>query len=178
MEIEREAAARNIFVVSGEFGSGKSAFCQQTVVRLGSAGIHTAGLLSPGRYIDGKKTGFWCENIASGERRLMASSLPDEIRGERFGMWTFDPAVVAWGNQVLAEITQTDVLIIDEIGPLEFNLKSGWIQAIDTLKLAEYSRALVVIRPTCLPDFSQLGFHYGLLDWQLDTAREGWFRTL
>ncbi len=45
----------------------------------------------------------------------------------------FDPAVLAWGNQVLRDSIPTDLLIVDEIGPLEFNQAIGWVSAFDVL---------------------------------------------
>lgn len=178
MELGHPLPERSIFLVTGDFGSGKSIFCQQAAARLSSNGLKVQGLLSPGRYMDGLKTGFWCENIYTGERRLMASTLDSEIVGDLFGKWTIAPEVVAWGNDVLKSILKTDILIIDEIGPLELDLGRGWNQAFHALERVEYRSALVVIRPTCIPKFQQRGYTYGILDWQLETAREGWFRSI
>lgn len=178
MELGKKPSSGSIYLVTGDFGAGKSVFCQQTAARLSSSGLRVEGVLSPGRFTDGQKTGFWCENIATGERRLMASKIPGEIDGDPLDMWTFDPGVVAWGNSILAGIVQTDILLIDEIGPLEFVFGRGWLQAFNALDGAEYKHAIVVIRPNCIPLFQQHGYTYGVLDWQLETAREGWFRSL
>ncbi len=43
-----------------------------------------------------------------------------------------------------------DLLVIDELGPLEFNLKVGWLSALDVVKTGQFSLALVVIRPELL----------------------------
>jgi nucleoside-triphosphatase THEP1 len=178
MELGRPVEHGRILVVSGDFGSGKSIFCQQAAARLGSTGLDVKGVLSPGRFDGGKKTGFWCEEIASGERRLLASAIEGEIDGEKFGMWTFDPAVIAWGNRILDGIREVDILIIDEIGPLELNLGRGWVRAFDALSQAKFRSALVVIRPTCVKKFQARGYLFGIFDWQLETEREGWFRSL
>jgi len=178
MELGSNADRGRILVVSGDFGSGKSIFCQQAAARLCSSGLDVRGLLSPGRFEGGKKTGFWCEDIATGERRLLASAIQGEIDGEKFGMWTFDPAVIAWGNQILDGIRKVNILLIDEIGPLELNLGRGWVSAFDSLSQAQYRCAMVVIRQTCVKKFQARGFTFGNFDWRLETEREGWFRSL
>jgi nucleoside-triphosphatase THEP1 len=62
------------------------------------------------------------------------------------------PDAVAWGNQILRETVPCDLLVIDELGPLEFNREEGWIKAFDVLESGDYRSALVVIRPTLLDD--------------------------
>jgi hypothetical protein len=39
-------------------------------------------------------------------------------------------------------------LIIDELGPLEFERSEGWVEGFSALQSKEYKKALVVIRPS------------------------------
>jgi len=64
------------------------------------------------------------------------------------GIWTFAPESVAWGQQVLASLPPCDLLVIDEIGPLELELGQGLTSALDALRHAAYRLALVTLRPT------------------------------
>ncbi len=165
-------------MVSGGFGSGKTLFCQKMAAEVRAAGLAVNGLLSPGRFEEGQKTGFWCEDLQSGERRFLASSKPDEIAGFELGIWTFDPLVVDWGNQILQSIQSTDVLIVDELGPLEFNLQLGWQSAFSALQQLQYRLALVVIRPDCLDAFKERGFDFKLMNWQQSSTLASLVREL
>lgn len=43
-----------------------------------------------------------------------------------------------------------DLLIVDELGPLEFNRGEGWIAGLTAVDSGSYQSALVVIRPSLL----------------------------
>jgi nucleoside-triphosphatase THEP1 len=150
----------NIIVVTGWREVGKTTFCQQAIDEYQKAGLKVSGLLSPARFQDSKRTGIQALNLAGGESRLLASLVPGEISGLQFGPWTFDPDVFAWGNDCLRETSGTDVLVIDELGPLEFDQKNGWITGLDILKRCEYQLALIVIRPEYVDAFSKMGLHF------------------
>ena len=99
-------------------------------------------------------------DLASNESQLVASLVPGEINGVRLGPWTFDNNIFEWGNRRLLQFTGTDVLIIDELGFLEFDLKTGWTASFDVLNRKNYQLAIVVIRPECLEAFSAMGFNF------------------
>jgi nucleoside-triphosphatase THEP1 len=64
-----------------------------------------------------------------------------------FGVWYFNLRTLEWGNQVLEISLPCDLLIVDELGPLELTHQMGWRAALDILPLSGYRLALVVIRP-------------------------------
>ena len=64
--------------------------------------------------------------------------------------WTFDPNIIEWGNNVLESTAPCDLLIIDELGPLEFVREQGWVNGIQAVSKGEYKVALVVVRPSLL----------------------------
>lgn len=147
-----------IVVVSGWRDVGKTSYCQRAVDAYRAAGHTVHGLLSPGRFEQQKKTGFFAQDLRSRETRLVASAIPAELDGIQLGPWTFDEQVIAWGNRCLQQADGSDVLVIDELGPLEFNRQIGWMASFDLLRRKNYRLALVVIRPECLADFSEMGF--------------------
>ena len=147
-----------IVVVSGWRDVGKTSYCQRAVDAYRAAGRTVHGLLSPGRFEQQKKTGFFAQDLRSRETRLAASTIPAELDGIQLGPWTFDAQVFAWGNRCLQQADGADVLVIDELGPLEFNRQIGWMAGFDLLRRKNYRLALVVIRPECLETFSEMGF--------------------
>jgi nucleoside-triphosphatase THEP1 len=162
----------NILVISGGRGIGKSSFlyrrieCYRQSSRLARSArsprsaCSVAGLLTPGRFEDGIKTGYSVIDLATDESRLLASTRAGEVRGMHFGHWNFDADVFAWGNQCLERFSGADVLVVDELGFLEFDLKTGWMASFEALKKQQYRLALVVIRPECIEPFAKLGFHF------------------
>lgn len=158
MDINPISGQGNILVVTGWRGVGKTTYCQQLVDEYRKMGLKISGLLSPARFEQKQKTGFFAHDLDSDETRLAASVVPGEIDGLRLGSWTFDPEIFAWGNHCLKQVVGSDMLVIDELGPLEFDLQTGWTASFEILRRKRYQLALVVIRPECLDAFSSMGF--------------------
>ncbi|MDR3574663.1 MAG: nucleoside-triphosphatase [Anaerolineaceae bacterium] len=150
----------NILVVTGQRDAGKSTYCQTLIKRYHQPGRSISGLLSPGRFTGADKTGYYVIDLASETHRLLASLVPGEIEGFHLGHWVFDTQVLAWGNQKLRQSANANVLVIDELGFLEFDLQTGWTSAFERLKKKDYNLAVVVIRPECIASFTDLGFKF------------------
>lgn len=146
-------------IVSGASGAGKTTACQHLLVQMQAAGGRISGILSPPRFEEGRKTGIFARNLHSGEQRLLASCLPGEIDGLRFGQWYFDRTVLEWGNAALAAAPLTDLLLIDELGPLEFDWQQGWTAAFDLLARPAAGIMIVTVRPACLEPLHDLWPH-------------------
>jgi nucleoside-triphosphatase len=99
----------------------------------------------------GKKTGIAVENLASKETRHLAvhDYKPNNLDDDPIH-WAFDPLVLEWGNQVFAQAVPTDLLVVDEIGPLEMKRKQGWVNALHALDSRQYRQAILVMRPKLL----------------------------
>jgi len=148
--------AMNIWLISGASGSGKTTLCAAIVQRARAQGRNVAGLLSPGAFVDGARTEIWAESVRDGERRRLAGLVQQEADDLAFGIWFFDIKTLEWGNAVLRKSTDCDLLVVDELGPLEFNLTTGWIAAFDVLSAKQFRVALVVVRPELLERARQL----------------------
>ena len=107
-------------------------------------------MLSLPRFEARQKTGIFALDLYSGEQRLLASCQSGEIVGLPFGKWTFDTHTLAWGNDVLEHAHPCDLLIIDEVGPLEFDLQHGWMACFQLLLRQTDGIVLVTVRPSYL----------------------------
>ncbi len=145
-----------LWALTGERGAGKTTFCRALAERARAAGWDVAGLLSPGVFENGVKTGVLAQALRTGEthplaRAHTAPGLASAAREEgfslAFGNWLFDPSGFAWGNQVLATCLPCDLLIVDELGPLELVRGEGWTSALTVLRQPRYRVGLVVVRP-------------------------------
>ncbi len=156
--------AGEILVITGERGVGKTTFCQKVIDQFYSQRKKVQGLITPGRFVNAQKTGIFVKNLNTGTVSLLASSLAGEIEGIQMGYWVFDPAVLECENNLLKQVNHPDLLVIDELGPLEFNRQLGWMSAFEILQSKQFGKALVVIRSECLDSFSRMGFVFHL--WQ------------
>lgn len=69
--------------------------------------------------------------------------------------WVFDQIAIDWANECLEKCVtiQPDVLIVDEIGPLEILRGEGWHSALPLVARARYRMGIVVVRPSLLAAF-------------------------
>jgi nucleoside-triphosphatase THEP1 len=107
------------------------------------------GFVCPAVFAVGKKVGIDMLNVATGERwRLGVRS--HNMGKTTIGCWQMDESVIALGNQILAALSNDDVIIVDELGPLELEEGYGFQEALRTLDEGRYHAALVVVRPSLL----------------------------
>jgi nucleoside-triphosphatase THEP1 len=137
-------------IVTGDSGTGKTSFCLRVVETANAAGWQMAGLLSLPRFEAGRKTGIVVLELSSGEKRLLASNHSNELAGLAFGQWTFDAHTLKWGNDALKHLPAYDVIIVDELGPLEFDQHQGWTAGLDVLARHTAGIAIVTVRPSLL----------------------------
>jgi nucleoside-triphosphatase THEP1 len=142
-----------IYVITGERGSGKSTVCAQVARDAAGRGMAVAGILTercspePGaarRVVD----------LRSGEAKPFGVQ---SVGGPGLGQsdpltpsWEFDSEGFAWANEVFARSTPCDLLIVDEVGPLELLGSRGWAAALAALSSRDFGAALVVCRPGLL----------------------------
>ncbi len=134
-------------MVTGERGVGKSTFCRTLVAHARHSGWDVAGLFCPAVFEGDQKTGILAESVRTGEVRLLASTGPRTPADLRLGQWYFDLAVLDWGDQIIASSPPCDLLIVDELGPLELIHQAGWRSALEVLGSNQYQVGLVVVRP-------------------------------
>jgi len=138
-----------IWLISGQSEAGKTRFCRQMIEKARTLGLSVGGVLSPAVFAEGVKTGIEVENLRSGERRLLATAR-EEAADSITPHWKFDPGVLDWGARALASSTPCDLLVVDELGPLELQNNQGWIDGIHAVDSRRYRLALVVIRSSLL----------------------------
>lgn len=137
-----------IALVTGEIGSGKTTVCQRTLDRLLRLGMRCMGILSlPCFDAVGVKSGIDVLDVTTGERRHLADYIHNG--GKTIGHYSFDEKTSSWAVERLAAAVASgpDLLVVDEIGPLEMVRRRGFVDALGALSDRKtVPRGLVVVR--------------------------------
>lgn len=130
-----------VIVVTGQRGVGKTTVCRQTVRLAQQRGYTCGGILtlaeSGVRHVLDVRTG----------RRRRLTTASDGGRAVTQGRFRFNPQTLVWGSRLLTQATPCDLLVVDEVGPLEIERGKGWMTAFDVLQARRYALALLVVRP-------------------------------
>jgi len=134
-----------ITIITGERSVGKSTLCRKLCNEAQARGYTCAGIIT----LRHPNERLAVLDIRTGEQRqLTTSAETGQVTIQ--GRFKFDTRTIVWANQALIQAVPSDLLVVDELGPLEFNRRQGWIAAFDILEQADYALALVVIRPELL----------------------------
>jgi len=137
-----------IILLTGELQSGKTTLCLDIYQLARETNLRVGGLISPAVFKGDKKIAIDVLDLKGGIRKRLAelrTSHESDLETQR---WSFDPEAVDWGNKMLLEAVPCDLLLIDELGPLEFQRGEGWVNGFSVVDSGEYQAAVLVIRPS------------------------------
>jgi nucleoside-triphosphatase THEP1 len=147
-------------LLTGRRGVGKTTICQAIAELARRRGYRPGGVITPAlSNSHGVKVGFEAVDVGSGERWLLARTAPStssghrqELGGPRVGPYSLDPIALDRALKVLRRAISPgcDLLIIDEIGPLELEQGEGFAPILDLLPVEGPTHTLIVVRPALL----------------------------
>lgn len=142
-----------IHVITGERGVGKTILIEILVAWMVENGYQVSGILSPGIYDpDGKRIGILVREAATGHEMSLATKGVTSRNKIQTDAYSFNPKAIQWGNSLLETAAPSDLMVIDEIGPLEIRQNRGWIKAFNVIGSNEIVCSIVVIRKELLSD--------------------------
>ncbi len=139
-----------IVLITGEIQTGKTNLCLALYKKALEVNIKVGGVISPSVFEGGKKIAIDVLDLKSGKQKRLADLKTGEPSDLETKKWSFSLEAVDWGNEMLREAVPCDLLIVDELGPLEFHRAEGWVNGFDAVGNGEYRAALVVIRPSLI----------------------------
>jgi nucleoside-triphosphatase THEP1 len=148
-----------VLILTGKIGTGKTTACRKAVKKAVEKGLAAGGILTPPIYEDGTKTGFYAEDLGTGERWVLGSKDTDPgSPGTVFGMYRFliGGFARAFGVLKTAIADRCGLIVLDEIGPLEIVHKKGFWRMLETLFDVKDSYLLLVVRPSLIEDVKKL----------------------
>ena len=98
---------------------------------------HCAGLLSPAHFEGTRKVGIDLLDLGTGISRPLAEA-DDRPSALRTLAYRFNADTLEWGAAVLNRATPCDLLLVDELGPLELKRGEGWVNALEILRAGQF----------------------------------------
>jgi nucleoside-triphosphatase THEP1 len=153
-------AGPQILLMTGPQGSGKTTFVLSLANALRLEQISITGLASICVMERGSRSGYDVRNLRNGQQTpLCRIGAPN--RGMTAGPFSFFPEAFDFGLEALQAGIQrheTDFMILDELGPLEFEGK-GWTAVLQKMRESAAKVLLVTVRPSLVePVVSHWGF--------------------
>lgn len=137
-----------VVLLTGQIGSGKSTVAARIVALAQGRGLRSDGLLCPARLDErGRKVGIDGLRLGTGERRPLADRDLSQP-GVHCGIWRFEPEAMEWMLAALLDAIRQrpDVLVVDEIGPMELLENRGLAPVIPELTAGTVPLAIVLVR--------------------------------
>jgi nucleoside-triphosphatase THEP1 len=166
-------------LLTGRRGVGKTTVCQAVAELARRRGYRSGGVITPALYARPEpfdftqdrrsrracpadlelgignweltKVGFEAVDVGTGERWPLAHT-DRELGGPQVGPYSFDPTGLARALRVLERAISAgcDLLMVDEIGPLELEQGKGLAPILDLLPVEGPTHTLIVVRPALL----------------------------
>ena len=146
-----------IVLLSGDRRVGKSTACLKLLELALRRGKVVGGFLSVALFDErGEKVGINLRDPRAGTERLLAS-IPVPLAGPQVGIYHMSAETLQWGAQVaLAALRDgVDLLVIDEIGPLELLRGEGFAGVLPALYAATEIDCLIVVRPELVDELER-----------------------
>lgn len=135
-----------LYILTGLIAVGKTSLCWRLVERLRELGGRAYGVLELAVLGDaGQKAGVALLDIDSNEVRTLARSDRD-LGGPRVGRFSFDSEILAWRREIICRHPACELLILDEVGRLEFAGEEGTGVIWAALGGQEVAGVLLVVR--------------------------------
>jgi nucleoside-triphosphatase len=120
---------KRLFIVTGSPGEGKTTVLLRTVDGLTAKGYAVGGMISREVRSSGTRTGFELLDVGSGAKGRLASVY--QSQGPQLGKYRVDLEDLKeiGANAILQAVSRSDVIVIDEIGPMEL-FSQQFVQAV------------------------------------------------
>lgn len=143
---EAEQTRPDVFILSGDVDGGKTDMAGRIVDQLIKSGWNIRGLLSTKKEDDPEKDGYFIKDITSGKKSLLCSQ-NIALGNIKTGRFYFSEEGLTFGRKILMQSLEkpTDLVVVDELGPLELNDK-GWTPAIEQLLTKSKTPHLWIVR--------------------------------
>jgi nucleoside-triphosphatase THEP1 len=140
-----------IWVLTGPVQSGKTRFLRGLAAKLKTKKVAVAGFLSTAVYENGRLAGYDLLAL-KGKRPVPYIRRSGRPGWKKTGPYFFVPNALEKAKGQIRDHRPGDLLIVDEVGPLELRGSGLWPALAEVFQWPEF-KALLVVRTACLSVF-------------------------
>ena len=144
---------KKIDILTGSLHAGKTSFVKKTIPYLTTQGC-VNGFYTPKTFVDGDFNGYDLVNIED-EIAIPFIRLKNKPGWFKFARFYFNPLAIDEGNRIIRLSSDADILIIDEIGPLEIS-GAGFRPGLDYCLCNFQGILILVCRDFLLEDVQRI----------------------
>lgn len=151
--MRKEERKRNtVFIITGKRGTGKTTVAREIVGKLRGNGINVSGILQPEFITNGRRAGFYVEDVSNGERMLLCVRTAETMHRTPV-LFSFNDEAFVFGKNALSvsKAGDSDIVVIDEVGPMELD-DNGWADVISSLRTRLNTPMIWVVREKLIGD--------------------------
>jgi nucleoside-triphosphatase THEP1 len=137
-----------ILILTGSVQSGKTRFLAGILAGLDKATTGLSGFLSPAVYEGGRLIGYDLA-VLGGEKPAPYLRRQGEPEWERVGPYFLIPDALREARRIIRESRPGDLLVVDEVGPLELGGGGIW-EPLGAVLNSPGRSSLLVVRASCL----------------------------
>jgi nucleoside-triphosphatase THEP1 len=145
-----------VIILVGFSGTGKTTTVLKYIDKMRARALKVGGIVCPGTFKNAQRFSFAVTDLLTNVTNPLAQrDLPSEIQQGSFG---FHKTGIEFGNNSIKQAVaqSVDILVIDEIGPLELS-GSGWYEGIQAVN-DNVGEVIYTVRPTIIKDVQQKFF--------------------
>jgi nucleoside-triphosphatase len=144
------SSATPVIVATGSPGSGKTTTLLSIIRRLQASGCRVVGIVQPAKMENGEKVGFRICDVLTGEETDLAHRV-DRGSGEHGTRFRFLATGFEFAERALSRTRSGDVLVVDELGPLELRAQGHMRAVLKAIRVAGLLAVVVVVRAQLVP---------------------------
>lgn len=142
---------KRILIITGAVNSGKTTLANKIADEFKDFGFNVKGFLSKGIFSGEDKTGYKLINISTGDEYHLASINPGKKFKLRQGRLFFNEEVFETADKLLKHLSTDDIILLDEIGPLEIKEK-GFYSSLKEILSSLNNKVILIVREKLIKD--------------------------
>jgi nucleoside-triphosphatase THEP1 len=143
-----------IYLLTGPVHSGKTTFLRQVIRSLKEKGTDIGGFLSVSVWNGDERLGYDLYDLRE-EKLIPFIRAAGERTWQKSGPYSFIPDGLERAKSILLRTQNADLLVVDEVGPLEVSGEGLWPVLKDVVSDCR-TNCLLVVRESILGDFLKI----------------------
>lgn len=140
-----------LYILTGPVHSGKTTILKRAVQEFKKAKLDIAGFLSEAVYKGPERIGYDLFDLKK-EKSIPLIRRTGEADWQRVGSYFFIPSGLEEAQGIISRSQNSDICVVDEVGPLELSGKGFW-PALKPILFPSLMTFLITVRRNILDDF-------------------------